>query len=502
MITAWMLYSLVVGALVTVGAHLVDRAARAARIPRRWTWVGALALLFALTALAPWRAFNQRDKGARPALQPDESAFPSSQETGAPSLRDRIAGWVTLPLQKRIDRMAAFVPASIDRALATAWTLATLSALSLVWLSLHRIDRQRRRWPKSTLHGREVRVAANHGPAVYGVFEPDIVVPATLLACPADDQRMVLAHEDEHRLAKDPLLLTLSAVGVALFPWHPASWWLSSRARLAIELDCDARVISRGTSPRSYGEFLVRHAGGITARQRILPTLALLHPRTHLEGRLLAMTTRPVIRTPARLAAVLLTGAAVVAVACTAEVPTAAQVRDADATTVVQELRLPSAEVVYVIDGTRVSPEEAKRLDASAIATIEVHRGSSNAASGASEIRIATVEGAKRALDRRGRLEETLAAARQGEGVTPLRQDGDSGARRVDEVVVRQRVEALSAAVRQDPLFIIDGVVKTPLKGLYADQIESVEVLKGDAAIRLYGEAGRHGVVKVTTKKP
>lgn len=501
MITAWMLYSLVVGALVTLGAHVLDRAARAARAPRRWTWVGAMALLFTLIAVAPWRAMNQRD-AARPVVPPDARVLPALPETRASDLRDRIAGWLILPLQKRIDRMAAFVPVTVDRALATTWALGTVGALALVWLSLRRIDRQRRRWPKTTLLGTEVRIAVNRGPAVYGVLEPDIVVPTTLLACPPADQRIVLAHEEEHRLAKDPLLLVLSAVGVALLPWHPAAWWLASRIRLAIELDCDARVIARGTSPRCYGEFLVRHAGTITARRSALPALALLHPRTYLEGRLLAMTTRPVHRRPARLAAVILAGAGVVALACTAEVPTAAQVREADATTVLQELSLPTAEVVYLVDGTRVPPEEAKRLRANEIATIEVHRGLPNAAPGASEIRIVTVEGANKTLNSRRQLEEAFAAANQGAGVARLRQDGDSSAQRVDEMMVRQKIEALNAAALTEPLLLVDGVKRTSLTGLDAQQIKSVEVIKGAAAERLYGQAGQHGVIKVTTKKP
>ena len=124
MIAAWMLYSFAVGGVVTLGAHLIDRAARAARIPRRWTWVGALALLVALTASAPWRAFN-RDNGAGLALRPEARAVATSPETGAHSLRDRIARWVTLPLQRRIDPLAALVPASVDRALATTWAFAT-----------------------------------------------------------------------------------------------------------------------------------------------------------------------------------------------------------------------------------------------------------------------------------------------------------------------------------------------------------------------------------------
>ena len=53
------------------------------------------------------------------------------------------------------------------------------------------------------------------------------------------------------------------------------------------------------------------------------------------------------------------------------------------------------------------------------------------------------------------------------------------------------------------PLFIIDGVKTTQsnLDKLDPDKIESINVLKGDAATRQYGDEGKNGVVLITTKK-
>jgi outer membrane receptor for ferrienterochelin and colicin len=39
------------------------------------------------------------------------------------------------------------------------------------------------------------------------------------------------------------------------------------------------------------------------------------------------------------------------------------------------------------------------------------------------------------------------------------------------------------------------------LDALSPDQIKSVEVLKGDAAIKAYGAEAKDGVIKITTKK-
>ncbi|MGI6242037.1 MAG: TonB family protein [Prevotella sp.] len=50
---------------------------------------------------------------------------------------------------------------------------------------------------------------------------------------------------------------------------------------------------------------------------------------------------------------------------------------------------------------------------------------------------------------------------------------------------------------------LVDGVEKTKaeMKALSPDKIESVDVLKGDAAIAKYGEKAQHGAILITTKK-
>ncbi|WP_309672807.1 TonB-dependent receptor plug domain-containing protein [Gemmatimonas sp.] len=52
-------------------------------------------------------------------------------------------------------------------------------------------------------------------------------------------------------------------------------------------------------------------------------------------------------------------------------------------------------------------------------------------------------------------------------------------------------------------LLIVDGktVESSVLNSLSPESIETVEVMKGEAAKSLYGDAGVNGVIKVTTKK-
>ena len=54
-----------------------------------------------------------------------------------------------------------------------------------------------------------------------------------------------------------------------------------------------------------------------------------------------------------------------------------------------------------------------------------------------------------------------------------------------------------------NPLFIIDGkeIEGGKLEDIDSDNIEKMEVLKGDKAIEKYGDKAKDGVIKITTKK-
>ena len=54
------------------------------------------------------------------------------------------------------------------------------------------------------------------------------------------------------------MLIAAAAWAVALFPWNPALWLIVKRLRLAIEIDCDARVLAgRRSDVRDYGMLLL-----------------------------------------------------------------------------------------------------------------------------------------------------------------------------------------------------------------------------------------------------
>ena len=210
-------------------------------------------------------------------------------------------------------------------AFVAAWGVGSAVLLALFVAVNVRLARARRRWPSSQTCGTAVRVAPDSGPAVLGLLRAEIVVPRSLLERSAEEQRLILAHEREHLRARDHLLLAGAWLVAIALPWHPAVWVLLGRLRLAIELDCDARVLRGGESPKSYGALLIdvaAHHGGIR-----IGALALADGPSHLERRILAMNAPR--KRHALAYGALLCGrrALLVLAACEAKIPTSARDR-------------------------------------------------------------------------------------------------------------------------------------------------------------------------------
>src|SRR6185295_8203236 len=103
---------------------------------------------------------------------------------------------------------------------------------------------------------------------------------------------MVLRHEQEHRDRGDGGLVLGSAMAIALVPWNPVVWFMVGRLRLAIELDCDDRVLASNTDANRYGRLLMLVAQRQT-QARLLPMLA--ESNAHLERRIGVMNA-PTLR--------------------------------------------------------------------------------------------------------------------------------------------------------------------------------------------------------------
>jgi len=310
MLATWMLYCAAVGVLLSGGALALERGLRSLGRPTRWVWAGAMALTLALPAAA-------RFVPTRPAPR---------VAPGPVSLAPSALGMVRAPAPpaaKTPARRLAPPPLELggwDPALRLAWgasSAAVLLALAVIGAVL---ARRRRGWATAEVDGVSVLVSPDVGPAVVGFFRSRIVLPRWALAADAEARRLVLEHEREHVRAGDPRLLTAALAFAALTPWNPAAWWQLRRLRLALEVDCDARVLRRRADVRAYGTVLLE-MGRRASRSRLLAA-AFAEPVSSLERRIRIMTAPRAPRPLLRAAGFGGLASALVALACEAPQPT------------------------------------------------------------------------------------------------------------------------------------------------------------------------------------
>jgi beta-lactamase regulating signal transducer with metallopeptidase domain len=494
MIAALMIYAVVVGAFVGGVAMLLNHTARLWRLSTRWIWAGALLLLVVVTALASERRVGDTWKilgdSGTVVESLEHSAALASMASGAllRTARELAAESIERPVRAALSAL----PSESNIWLAALWFALSLGALGVMMSVLGRLRQARRAWPIANLHGDRVRIAPNGGPAVIGLAHPEIVIPRWLLGCTDADQRLVLAHEREHLRAGDHLLLFSGCVALAIMPWNPAVWWMLSRLRLAVELDCDARVLRLGAPPRSYGTLLIELANRCTGLPVGAPALA--DEPSHLEQRLLAMKPN-VVRfaslRAASFAAIALLG---LIAACESRLPTASEIEAMDVTSAETQMkRLPllkpdSGDVLYLVDGLVWNEKAVRALTPEEIAIIEVERGDDEEQS--------TVAVTTRAF-----------MAKQLPGDTTrdhfrIRVDDPRAATFQEKVDGTHPKTALRAF---EGVIVLDGKVvgESAMARLDPSRIHSVEVLKGDAAARQYPDIAeaRKGVIRITTKQ-
>lgn len=276
MIAAWMLYSSVVAALLLVAGFPVEFLARAFGRPSRsvWTVVLAVALLFAGTALFGDWTRAAADQGAASGV----IASPRSTglRTGAtlrpvavarPTFATLIGHVWSVGLRLPIDEAGL---RRFDAVLTGAAAASSAVALLVLLGGLSYLRRIERTLDAAVIDGVPVLLSHDLGPALVGVFQPHIVLPRWVAELPAHERRVVIAHEQEHARAMDPLLLLAAHAAVVLQPWNPALWGLVARLRFATEVDCDARVLQTAGERRGYGALLLkvyeRSVRGIAAR--------------------------------------------------------------------------------------------------------------------------------------------------------------------------------------------------------------------------------------------
>lgn len=274
MMFIWMLYVIAVSVLLGCAAWAAERGARLTRSTTRWYWLAAiLASLLVPTVIASVSVQLPNVVGTATA----EKILVLRNATTIP----------LTPLAWLVNGDASKADAhSLDSLLKNAWLLVSVGMLLVLVVNALQLYRRKRIWQRAQLHGADVFVAPDVGPAVVGFLQPTIVVPAWLLQSAPHTQASVMAHERAHLDANDPQLFTIALCLLVFMPWNLPLWWQLRRLRHAIEVDCDARVLSGGTDAADYGETLIavgeRQSGYIGAVAAMSESPSLLEQRIRI----------------------------------------------------------------------------------------------------------------------------------------------------------------------------------------------------------------------------
>ena len=188
----------------------------------------------------------------------------------------------------------ATVAQAYDTSINRVWL--TISGLLLLWglVSAWQVSRvvrlsreQRNADGMAMIDGVPVVVTDVMGPATVGFWHSRVLLPRWVLALPGEERQYVVRHEEEHRRAHDGRLLFVMSLPLLLMPWNLAMWWQIRRLCLAVEMDCDNRVVNRLGNATAYGELLLKVAQATIGGPRLQP--AFLGGVGTLERRLTAL---------------------------------------------------------------------------------------------------------------------------------------------------------------------------------------------------------------------
>jgi len=492
MVAAWIAYCLLVSALIGCAALTAERGLNVYRRPVRWAWLAALVGSLALPAIA-WLAPTLRPASA---VNLPFQAIPLGILSAAGL--DGAAG-----AGQGARALSAVWPA-LNLALGVMWVLSVLAFGTYVTAAVVRVRRERTTWKDDRLIGRSVKLSSNGGPAVVGFFRGVIVLPAWAARLEEEVLRLVFLHEEEHRRAGDQRLFTLGLLSVAATPWNPVLWWQLRRLRLAIEFDCDRRVLNHGVSTESYGEALL--AVGSRLSHVPIAATAFAEPKSNLERRFHMLTSDSRSRKGLRVAAAGVLVCMLGVLSCEAPTPVSTvEVEDANPAEALAPADGDVSETPSFVpydtpprlqnpDEISASlksnyPEDLKAAGTGGRVELWMYVTKDGVVENS---QVKTTSG-EPALDAAA---EKVAASMQFE---PARNEGSP-----THVWVSQWITFRTEMERTLPLVIVDGEVveglePADMERVNALDIDHIEILKEGAALEKYGEKGKDGVIEITT---
>ncbi len=155
---------------------------------------------------------------------------------------------------------------------------------------------------------------------------------------------------------------------------------------------------------------------------------------------------------------------------------------------------------VYFVEGVKISEQEMKAIPLDNVKSINVMKGESAIKKYSNEGKNGVVEIFLKDLQRKDQLPN-----KDWSNVNVSQYYSSSLSRIFNlEYVNGVKVEfksALDTAVRNNPLYVLDGVPIKDFKGISPIEIESMNIMKDPSSTSLYGDAGKNGVILITTKK-
>jgi len=123
-------------------------------------------------------------------------------------------------------------------------------------------------------------------PITIGLLRAVTILPDGWREWPQGKLDVVLAHESEHVVRRDPLLQCLAMLNRAVFWFHPLAWWLERQLAVLSEEACDMAVLEQGHDPRDYSEYLLELARSVVQSSGRLRALGVAMPGHNLPQRI------------------------------------------------------------------------------------------------------------------------------------------------------------------------------------------------------------------------
>ena len=515
MVIAWIGYCLLISGLLALAAFASERALGHFRKPVRWAWFAAIVG----SVTVPVVAFFA------PGLLPGFGASSAEPAVGLSGLAV-VAAAGELPAAAG----GGFDAAAVGAVLAWGWVLLVVTMVGYVGRIYGRLRSEMRTWRPGRVAGSRVMISEERGPAVVGFRRSVVVMPKWIPELEDRLLRLVFLHEREHQRAGDHRLFAAAVTALVLMPWNLFVWWQVSRLRLAIEFDCDRRVLRRGESPRDYADALITVGSRVSGS--LLAAAAFAERKPAVERRLRRMTEP--LASMRLLRTLGASGVAMVAVLFVLGCPgpesgTNAPEPPAAAVT-------PPSEAVEWTPPLRPAEDPLTRGDQPSFIAFDRPPVLQNAGEVSEALKQSYPANLKDAgiggrveiwlyVDTSGMVRNTELKTSSGNSdldaaaadvVAAMRFEPAMNRDEPTDVWIAQWItfqmagDADTAPARSSsptdedaPLVIVDGVIQsdgTTLEELRALDIDHVEIIKGSAAIELYGEQAQHGVIEITTK--